>query len=322
MNASKRGIAVDRMVADGAELIRRLAAVADIVIENFRPGVLDRADLGYDALASTNPGLVMLSISGFGRTGPESQRQAYAPVVHAESGLVARQASLDGRTPTDLALALADSLAALHGTVAILAALLLRSRTGAGQHIDLSMLDAMVATDDYTHNAIDEVYDIYPPRGDMWPAAGGPIMVAADPKTMWVRMTKHTGMPDPAPDADLATKIAARSTAIAAWIASFDDRAALMEELVAADLPWADVRTTETILESPSLIDREVLAQVDDGEGGQRGVVRMPYRFSAADCDVRGAAPTPGRDSDAVLRDWLHLPAEDIASLRSSGALG
>ena len=322
MNASKRGITVDRNVAGGAELIQRLASRADIVVENFRPGVLDRAGLGYDALAVRNPGLVMLSISGFGRTGPESQRRAYAPVLHAESGILARQASLDDRPPTDLALALADSLAALHGTVAVLAALNQRTRGGAGQHIDLSMLDAMVATDDYTHNAIDAEYDIYPPRGDLWPAPGGPIMVAADPKAMWVKIVKHTGMADPAPGAELETKIAARNDAIAAWIASFNDRAELIDELVAADLPWADVRTTETLLDSPSLVARQVIATVDDGNGGRRGVVRMPYRFSSAECEVRGAAPWRGRDNAAVLTDWLGLTEDEIEWLRATGALG
>ena len=194
MNASKRGISVDLAVPAGVDIIRRLAASAHVVIENFRPGVLDRAGLGYDVLAAANPALVMLSISGFGAISPESQRQAYAPVIHAESSLLARQASFDDRPATDLALALADSFASLHGTVALLAALNLCARTGTGQHIDLSMLDAMVATDDYAHYAVDEVYEIYPQRGEIWDAVGGPIMVAGDPKATWSRVAKHAGI--------------------------------------------------------------------------------------------------------------------------------
>ena len=322
MNAGKRGISADLASTAGVALIARLAARADVLIENFRPGVLDRAGLGFDTLSATNPGLVMLSISGFGATSPESQRQAYAPVIHAESSLLTRQAAFDDRPATDLALALADSLASLHGTVALLAALNLRTRTGTGQHIDLSMLDAMVATDDYAHYAADGVYDFGPQRGEIWDAVGGPVMVAGDPKLTWVRVSKHAGLADPAPDADVATKIAARHDAIAAWIASFPDRAALTAELVAANLPWADMRTASTLLDSPSLQARKVVASVDDGEGGQRQVIRMPYRFSDAECGVRGAAPVAGRDNEEVLADWLGLTESETASLRVDGALG
>jgi CoA:oxalate CoA-transferase len=95
MNAGKRGVAIDRTTPAGKDLVARLADKADVVIENFRPGVLERAGLGYDTLSARNRRLVMLSISGFGRQSPESQRQAYAPVIHAESGLLARQSSID-----------------------------------------------------------------------------------------------------------------------------------------------------------------------------------------------------------------------------------
>lgn len=139
MNAGKRGVTADLASAGGRELLRRLADRADVVVENFRTGVLERAGLGYRDLSATNPGVVVLSISGFGATSPERDRQAYAPVIHAESGLLARQSQLDGRPVTDVALALADTLAGLHGAVAVLAALALRRDTGAGQHIDLSM---------------------------------------------------------------------------------------------------------------------------------------------------------------------------------------
>ena len=322
MNAGKRGISVDLASPAGVALIAQLAARADVLIENFRPGVLDRAGLGYDTLSATNSGLVMLSISGFGATSPESQRQAYAPVIHAESSLLSRQAAFDDRPATDLALALADSLASLHGTVALLAALNLRTRTGTGQHIDLSMLDAMVATDDYAHYAADGVYDFGSQRGEIWDAVGGPIMIAGDPKLTWSRVSKHAQLTDPTPSADPSTKIAGRRDAIAAWIASFTDRVALTAELVAANLPWADMRTAETLLDSPSLRAREVVASVDNGEGGQRHVIRMPYRFSDAESGVRGAAPPAGRDNDEVFADWLGLTLSETASLRANGALG
>jgi CoA:oxalate CoA-transferase len=321
MNVGKRGVGIDLSTSAGAMLVRQLAATADVVVENFRPGVLARSGLGYDVLAGDNPRLILLSISGFGQSGPTMTRQAYAPVIHAESGLIDRQASLDGRPPIDLALALADSLAGLHGAVGILAALALRTRTGTGQHIDLSMLEAMLATDDYTHNAIDGEPIGLIGRGQIWDAKGGRILIAADLKTIWARLSKHAGLIDGDANASLEAKIAARFDTIAAWIASYDDRDELIAELIAADLAWADVRSLETVLTSRVIADRDVVAWVDDGAGGHRGVVRLPYRFSDAECDVRGPAPSRGRHNEAVLADWLGFGPNDLELLRDAGAL-
>src|SRR5262249_27535884 len=126
----------------------------------------------------------MLSISGFGQHGDDTERAAYAPGLPAEAGLIGRQAAITGGPPADIAFAVADALAALHGTIAILAALRLRDRTGTGQHIDLSMLEAMLATDDYTHYSIDE-YPVRSARGEVWPAPGGPILISADRRYLW-----------------------------------------------------------------------------------------------------------------------------------------
>jgi CoA:oxalate CoA-transferase len=322
MNVNKRGIGIDLATADGAGLVRKLAARADVVIENFRPGVADRAGIGYPQLAPDNPGLVMLSISGFGSSSPEARRAVYAPVIHAEAGLVARQAALDGREPVDFALALADTVASLHGAIAVLAALAMRASTRRGQHIDLGMLQAMVASDDHTHNAIDDFDELYPPRGDIWPAVDGPIMIAADPKTLWSRVRNHANLVDPAPPgADLKTKIDARMDAVAAWIRTFTSRECLIAELEHADLAWADLRTATTLLDSPTLKGADLFAYVDDHCGGTRGVVRMPYLFSNAECDVRRPAPARGQHNREVLEEWLDLDATEILELEHSGAL-
>jgi CoA:oxalate CoA-transferase len=321
MNAGKRGLSVDLGSPAGVEIVRSLAIKADVLIENFRPGVLDRVGLSYERLAAANPGLVMLSISGFGRSGAENARQAYAPVIHAEAGLIERQADVDDRPPVDIAMALADTLSSLHGTIAALAALLLKGRTSTGQHIDLSMLEAMLATDDYGHNAVDREAIAIVPRGQIWDAPGGRILVAADLKTIWARLSDRVGHTGSTDNGDLATKVAARSAAIGTWIAGFDTRADLTAALSSADLAWADLRTIDNVLDSPALDGRDVVAWVDDGAGGRRGVIRSPYRFSNADCDVRGPAPRRGQDTDEVLRDWLGLDQAAITALRDRGAL-
>jgi CoA:oxalate CoA-transferase len=321
MNAGKRGLGID-LKADGAgDLLHRLADQADVVVANFRPGVLERAGLDDESLRTTNPGLIMVSISGFGRTSPDAQRPAYAPVLHAESGLLARQAVFDERPITDIAMSLADQVAALHATIAVLSALALRERTGVGQHVDLSMLEALVATDDHAPDAVDGT----PPadtRGYVWDATGGPILISVDPKALWHLLSRHAGLVDPSPSsAALADKIAARREVMAGWIAGFTDRGALTVELEAAGLAWADVRDASTVFESPSLRDGRAVTEVDDHAGGVRGVVRMPYRFSAATSDVRGPAPRRGEHNAAILTEWLSAAPAEIDALLERGPL-
>lgn len=322
MNAGKRGIGVDRNAPGGVELIRSLATKCDIAIENFRPGVLDRAGLGYNDLAANNPGLIMVSVSGFGRTSPESQRQAYAPVIHAEAGLLARQSEMDNRAFTDLTVSFADEIAALHATVAVLAALNMRNRTGAGQYIDLSMIEAMLATDDHVSDAIDGNTEIADSRGYVWEATGGPILISVDHKTLWHRLTRHVGLVDPSPPGvSFDTKLSNRLATMGTWIASFADREKLLAELDAANLAWADVRNARNLFESLTLRDGRSVTQVDDHAGSTRGVIHMPYRFSNADCAVRGPAPLRGHDNAEVLKDWLGASDPEISALKDWGTL-
>jgi CoA:oxalate CoA-transferase len=303
VNAGKRSIVLDLHQPGDLTRLLDLAAACDVVVENFRPGVLDRFGAGWPALSAVNPRLVMLSISGFGREGEDAERAAYAPVIHAEAGLIGRQADITGDPPADIAFALADALAGLHGTIAILAALRLRDRTGTGQHIDLSMLEAMLATDDYTHYSIDE-HPVRPARGEVWPAPGGPILVSADRKYLWHQLKTCFGVTDPDPDAPLEDKLRARARVMAAWFAAHQDRDALKRDLETARLAWADIRHAEDVLAAPSVAGRGIIVEVTDGDGEKRSVVRMPYRFSAAASGPVRGVPEPGEHTDDILRDW------------------
>ena len=199
-NCGKRNISVDLRTAGGPELVADLAAGADIVVENFRPGVVARYGLDYETLAERNPGLVMVSISGFGQDGPESQRMAYAPIVHAEAGLIPHG---EGDTTGDMSFSAADVLSGLHGVIGVLAALRVRDQTGVGQHVDVAMIDAMAFSRDAIVSSLD---DRFVPRqpGIVWETASGPIMVAGDLKWMWHQMSKIHGLVDGSPpDADV-----------------------------------------------------------------------------------------------------------------------
>jgi len=314
-NAGKRNVCVDLKSPEGARLTRDLAAVADVVIENFRPGVMDRLGLGWPTLAAANPRLVLLSITGFGQTGPDADRQAYAPVIHAEAGLIARQADFDADAPSDPILSIADYNGGLHGLVALLAALLQRERTGAGQWIDLSMRDAMFVTDDYAHHALDGE-PIVRLGGQVFDAAGGAILVTGEFKHIWRQLSRVYALSDGLePDAPLENKIAARRATANTWMRSFADRAELTAALEKANLAWAAVRTHD------DAFTRARVADVDDRGGGQRRVIDSPYRFSSAAAGVRGPAAHRGEHNAEVLREWLGLEAAAVDTLVANGAL-
>jgi CoA:oxalate CoA-transferase len=320
-NAGKRNVCIDLKLERGVELLLELATRADVVIENFRPGVLARLGLGWERLAQRNPRLVLLSISGYGQSGPASSRAAYAPIIHAETGIVARQHRSETSLPRDPVLSIADMNGGLHGVIAVLAALRLRDRTGVGQHVDIALFDAMLFTDDYAHFALDGV-PIRLGSGEVWDAPGGPIMIAGDFRHVWASLSRRLGLADPAAeDAELSTKIRLRRAAAAQWFRSFADRAALIEELDRANLAWGDVRSTADAYASEHAQARGVAAGIDDRGGGQRPVVRAPYRFSNAQSGTRSGAAYRGEHNTPVLAEWLGLAPPAIDDLARSGVL-
>ena len=320
-NAGKESLCINLDAPGATALVRRLASEADIVIENFRPGVMARHGLAYQDLSADHPRLIMLSISGFGQDGPESHRAAYAAVLHAEAGFVARQAEQDGRAASDPVLSIADMNAGLHGLVGILSALHLRQRTGRGQHIDIAMLDTMLATDDYANFATDEV-PLIRGGGEVWDASGGPIMIVGDFRTIWKLLVKFHGLVDPTPaDADLATKIRLRREAVATFFRSFGERKELIAALDHVNLAWGDIRSNVDAFDSPTARARGSLAEVDDRNAGTRRIVQSPYRFSDARSGVRAGAAYRGEHNHDVLARWLDASAEEICQLEVDGIL-
>jgi len=316
-NVGKRDICVDLRVAGGPELIVELAARADVVVENFRPGVMKQYGLDWETLSARNPRLCMLSISGFGQTGPESRRPAYAAVVHAESGLVHRQAALDGTRPADLRFSIADANAGLHGLVGLLSALMMRSRTGTGQHVDISMLQAMLTTDDYVHLSLDGVTIGEGVVGvDIWDIAGLPIVIAGDLRWIWQRLVATQNLKDPAPEgSEIPVKAKLRREAVQAFFATIADRETMARVLDEADLAYGEVKDTPTALSSPTLKERGAVAEVSDRATGIRRVIQSPYRFSDAQSGARAGAPYRGEHNRDVLRDWLALGDAEVDGL-------
>ena len=321
-NAGKRAICVDLTRQGGPETVRLLADQADVVLENFRPGVLAQYGLEYASLSPQHPELIMVSISGFGQDGPESRRAAYAGILHAESGWLHRQGLAAGAPPTDSQLSVADTNAGLHGLVGMFAALRSRDQTGLGQHVDIAMVDALAVVDDYTHWALEGFAEPPSGGGEVWDAPGGPIIVMGDFKWVWKCANEQLGLVDPTPEgADLATKVELRRQTWAAYAAAFESRAELLAALDRANLAWGDVKTPIQAIESPTLAHRKSLTEIDDRVGGTRRVVRSPYRFSRSESIVRGPAPLRGEHNREVLAEWLGLSEADVVALESTGVL-
>ncbi len=314
-NAGKRNVCVSLTQPAGVRLIRGLAAHSDVVIENFRPGVARRLGIGWEDLSADNPGLVMLSISGYGQDEPDPPRPAFAPVIHAACGLIERQARDDGTAPTDPMLSIADLLAGLHGLVAVLAALRLRERTGAGQFIDMSMLDAMLASDDYAHHYLDRS-EVDRLGGLLWETKYGYVMTAGDRRHTWKQISTAHHLGDGLPaEAPLVDKIAARQRVLTEWFLSLADSAQVHQALQAAGLVGADMLSPQQVWAGPDVAHRAIVAEIDGRDGAPRRVVQSPYRFSSAASGVRGPAPFRGEHNAEVLVEWAGLAAHEIDAL-------
>jgi CoA:oxalate CoA-transferase len=321
-NAGKRNISIDLRAAGARELVFELVRRADVLIENYRPDVMGRLGLGYEMLSQVNPRLVMLSISGFGAGGPESRRAAYAPIVHAETGLIDRAQRRAGGGRGDLPLSVADTNASLHGLVGLLAALIMRERTGVGEHIDIAMVDATVATDDQLQYELEGSGATSPMPNDIWDTGAGPILVSADFRYLWRQLTSKLGVPEPATaDVDLPTKIALRREAVGRFMRALPTWAEVESAFARMNIAWGEVRRGASLRDQPTLRHRGAIVAGDDRGGGVRPPAQSPYRFAQATSGVRGPAPHRGEHNADVLNDWLAMSPADIAGLAAAGVL-
>lgn len=321
-NVGKRGLCVDLKQEAGIALVRELAAECALVVENFRPGVLSRLGLGYEALRRENPALVMLSLNGFGAGSAWSDRMAYAPILHAVTGILADQAEYAGHPVAQRNDAHADTLSALHGALAAMAAIRLAERTGEGQHVEIPMFDAVLTSYSEANlallpepddRAMNPLYDAGP---------HGAIAMAGDDRWIWARVQERHDLPQPVPkDAELETKRRERRAALEAWLAGQPDLETALAKLGEAGIACAPVVSLPDALHGPLAQERGLLTRVDDRRGGTRPVVEPAARFSRSANRVRGPAPRRGEHNADVLRELLGWDDARIAALRRDGVL-
>ncbi|MBT5701401.1 MAG: CoA transferase [Gammaproteobacteria bacterium] len=319
-NAGKRNIAVDLRHPKGVEIVRSLVTQADVLIENFRPDVMQRLGLDYDTLAEINPRLIMLSISGFGANNPDSRRAAYAPIIHAETGLVARQAEITGAFPSELPLSVADTNAAMHGLIGLLAALYARQKSGRGDHVEIAMVDATIVTNDGMHSALEGLK--VGVTNEVHETAGGLLMLAGEFRYIWKLLSSVYGVSDGLEglrNAPLDEKIESRRAAARLF---FTETCSNREEVITAldkmNIAWGDVRPASEVRELTSVKARGSIVEVDDRAGGTRSIPDSPYKFRHLESDVRAGAPHLGEHNEEVLRQWLDWSDEDISDVEAA----
>jgi len=318
-NVGKQNLCIDLREDGGPELVRSLVEKADIVIENFRPGVMAKYGLDYDSLKQVKPDLVMVSISGFGQVGPESGRAAYAAILHGEAGAI--DVSNGVSAAHDVSFSAADVLSGMHGVIGLLAALRVRDQTGIGQHIDIAMMDVMTFSSDGAQAILDDAG--HEPRGgQLFDATGGPVLIAGDLRWLWHQLKTVHGLADSGrDDRTLEEKKTERYDLMCGWMLSHGDRQSLTDGLDQAKLAWGNVRNLGNVLDSPTLQHRDTIATIDNRDGDTRQVVRSPYRMSESDTSDPGHVAMRGEHNFDVLTDWLDMSLTDIDTLVANQVL-
>jgi CoA:oxalate CoA-transferase len=329
LNCGKRSIVLDLKHPGGRAIARGLARTADVVIENFRPGVVKQLGLDYATLSAENSRLVYCSVSGFGQTGPSAGKPAYAPIIHAASGYDVANLRLQDATdrPANTGIFLADVLGAVYAFGAIQTALLHRERTGVGQSVDVSMLDAMVSllvTDVQEAQFVaDRRRAVYPPLKTL---GGGYIVVAPTTPRNFAALCAAIDRPDLLEDPRFAT-IGARGRHWELLFALIEDwtstrtAEACEEILCSGGVPCSRYREIADALRDPQLAHRGALVEVAD-DAGPFLVANQPYLMSETPARARPHVAGPGGDAEQILRDLLDCTDEEIAGWRTSGALG
>jgi CoA:oxalate CoA-transferase len=328
LNAGKRSIALDLKSSEAIKLIHRLVEQTDILVENFRPGVMDRLGLGYEALREINPRLIYCSISGYGQTGPAAERAAYAMIVHAESGFdraLMRYAG-DRDRPASGAVFVADILGGIFGYSAIQTALVQRARTGEGQRIDVALMDCMLNL--LVYELQEAQFPNQSPRPTYGPvrAKDGDILIAPITARNFAALCEVTGQTELANDPRFASVPArgANWNAMMGVIEQWTERHTVSECISALDragVPSAEYRDPGAPLTDPHLLERGAFATIADRAGEFVGV-NAPWKMSGARTAMQREVPATGAHRDEILSRILGLSPDSIAELLAAGAFG
>lgn len=335
-NQGKKSLTLDLKRREAVEVAKRLCAASDVVVENFAAGVMDRMGLGWEVLRLLRPDLVMIALSGYGTTGPDRDKVSYGPAQVPLSGFSSVTGYRD-HPPMHIGVSYGDPTGGLHGAVAVLAALLHRARTGAGQYIDLSQWETTMAV--LPEAILEQTLNATAPPRDgnrdphmaphgVFRAVGEDrwLAIAIENDDAWRRFAGVIGHPELADDGRFAT-LAARKRhedeieeLVTTWTVARDAEAAT-ELLQAAGIPAFPAARNRDLADDPHLAARGFLVALEHPEVGRATHLGVPWQMSASDSGVRRAAPCLGQDTDQVLREVCGYADDEIARLRAAGVL-
>lgn len=334
INRSKRSVTLNLKTDEGIATLKKLVAEADVVLQNFRPGVVERLGISYEDLSAINPGLVYLSISGFGETGPYADRKVYDPVVQALSGLTTVQAGSDSERPRLIRTILPDKLTAVTAAQAICAALVSRGRTGVGQHIRLSMLDAVLsflwASDMNAYTFMDEE-QVEPERAAsfidlIYETADGYITVSTMQDKEWQSFCRAAERPDLIEDERFRT-VSRRDANVNERLevvqAILLERPAneWLKRLAEHEVPSAPALRRRDLLDHPQVEAAGIIIETEHPVVGRLRQARPAARFGGTPVSPPRGAPPVGAHNAEVLAE-LGFSSEEIDRLVTTGVVG
>ena len=329
VNRNKKSVTIDLKSTEGVALLRRLAERADVLIENFRPGTMERLNLGEKDLRAANPRLIYASLSGFGADGPMSDAPGYDLIVQAWGGLMSITGPADGE-PSKVGVAIIDLVAGLMLGKSIAAALFAREKLGVGQKIDTSLLEAEVAC--LINVGSNYLVEGNIPRrwGNAHPSIvpyqsfkteDGYLVIGVASEGIWRRFCQAIGRAEWADDSRFeknSNRVENRSLLIGLLAEIFLSRSTdeWLKLLNSAEVPCAPVQTVDQVFEAPQVLHREMLVQVEHPTAGTVRMAGIPVKFSLTPASVRLPPPLLGQHNEEVLESWLGIDDKEISELK------
>lgn len=334
-NAGKECVSIDLDGSAGRELFLQLVPHADIVLENYRPGVMDRLGIGYDHLTEVNPGVILASVSGWGHNNARSDQGAFASAIHAEAGVTEMVARRRGEEPRNDPMSHADTYTGLHALGAVLAALHLRNRTGQGQKVEVSMAESTLMVNDL---AAIEMTGQDPSAGFKGGQNWSPVLRMANGRyvSITIDITTNDGFryiveamerPDLAEDprfAIIEDRVANRDALteiLAEFIATFDDAAAVEAAIGPRGVLAAEMRTVPELAATDWAAERGAFVDIDTGRGEMITIPQSPWRFQNVDAGVAAFVGYRGQHNREVLTDLLGLSASELDVLENESVI-
>lgn len=336
-NVGKKNISLDMSKPEAVAIVKQLVMHADILIENFRPGVMKKLGLDYTSLSALNPKLIYASITGYGQTGPWVHRRAYAPVVGAESGLTNHQGMARGGQFANDPFSHADVYTAMETCAAVLAAVIQRHSTGRGQSIDIAMAQTMLYVNEHAHDALwdeptppEQIRSFEPGNYPVLTAANGDkVVVSGHPgeRGTFDLFFTAIGRTDLLTDPKFIdvpsrlTNLEELQSILRAWALTIPDATAIEEALAKHKLASGKIRTTRELADTDWAVAREITVEVSNRGGGKVRIPNAPWKFSDATVTTAGSPKYRGEDNALVLGDLLGLSAEEVDALTEAGVL-